>query len=202
MGVSYRHFRMAISGLLKLAGPAVVALGFMAAATGGASAVTIDFSMASLNGSNGYTVTGYSLTNGNCPGDPACSTLPNAPDVVKITANSGTFDLLSFMYQFQGNEGNGSLSVRSNLSLDPIGIISLLNPGNPQIAHTYNVVAPLLAYFTGVTFVEFFTDTQANVRIDNVLVSAVPVPAGIALGAAGLGMLGLLGWRRKKAVAA
>lgn len=192
------------TAVVKIATPVIVALGFLAFATVGANAVTINFSSGSLSGANGFTVTGYTLTSGNCPSTPECSTLPNAPNVVEITAvGGGTFDLLSFMYQFQGTEGNGDLKVISNLSTAVAGIIAIANPGNPQVAHTYNVVAPFLEYFTGVSSIKFFTDTRANVRIDDVEVfSTVPLPAGIALGASGLGLLGVMGWRRKKALAA
>ena len=185
------------ASLLKLVTPLIGAVGLLTLATSGASAVVIDFSMASLDGSNGFTVTGYQLTNGNCPGnpgDPPCTSIPNEPNVVQITANSGTFDLLEFMYDFQGQTGN--LLVSSNLSADPLGIISILNTGN--LEGTYTVMGSLLAYFTDVTWIKFFTDTQANVRIDSVTVAAVPVPAGVALGAGALGALGLLGWRKNR----
>lgn len=186
-----------LAAVMKLVTPVLAAAGFLALSMSSASAVTIDFSVASLNGSNGFTVTGYQLVNGQCPSVAPCSTLSNQPNVVEVSANSGTFDLLSFMYDFQGQRGD--LSVISNLSTQSLGIISIVNSGNSN--GTYNVVGSLLQYFSEVSWIKFFTDTQANVRIDNITVAAVPLPAGIPLLGAGIGLLGYLGWRKKRSLA-
>lgn len=193
--------------ILKLAAPGVrramaVAFGAFLTFAGGAMlsapayAITIDFSTASVAG---FTFDGLNTTNGNCPSAPPCDHVNNAGATLTITALSGTFDFASFLYKFQGSDGTLTVTSDKTTATDFIALVF------PDTAiHTYNLAANLVSYFTGVTWIKFTSDNQANVRIDDITlnVAAVPVPAGIALGASALGLLGVMGWRRKKAAAA
>jgi hypothetical protein len=199
---SRRGVAVAFAAALTIAGGALV--------SAPAYAVTIDFSTDTVAGFT-FTPAPPNTTNSDpqCPdpGVPRCAQIVNSGSPLTITANSGTFDLTGFLYQFSGNQGTLIVTSDKTVSLATTIMLDFLDG-----AQSYLVSAPaaLVAAFTGITWVKFSTDNATNTRIDNVVLDGVtptttgtvPLPAGVALGATALGMLGFMGWRRKKNVAA
>jgi hypothetical protein len=77
---------------------------------------------------------------------------------------------------------------------------SVLNP-NPAIGATFNIVNPFSFYQT-YTISGFVNSNEAGSLSAGSTVSAVPAPAGIVLALAGLPVLGVGGWLRRRAVQA
>lgn len=205
MGVSYRRLRMVVLGLLKLAAPAMVAFSFMAATTGGASAVTSGVNCGSptvfnLTANVGITCGGFgegNSINGTGGSEPASPTLDGVPGtafpangILSLT-NLGTttggwtltktpgFLFTSLVIAFQGATPHGGTS--------------------PDWAW-FRLADSALTTLTGTWTIT--TKNLASAYVYGTMVAAVPVPAGIALGASALGLLGLVGLRRKKNVSA
>jgi hypothetical protein len=218
--VSYRHFQMALMGLLKLVAPAVVALGFVAAATGGASAVP-------CGAPTSFTVTS------NSAGTIQCGIDENSPGVQPDNVNGANKHPVGMTIPTTGlnNSADGINNVSENVGDSPLGTyVGLMLKVDVLTSHTgkYYITPPAGSLFTSLILVivggggqndprwaSFILPTDTTEGTWSIggqngfshavlygMVAAVPVPAGIALGAAGLGMLGLLGWRRKKTLAA
>ena len=105
-----------------------------------------------------------------------------------------------------GNHGWYAGTVASAVSLpNPI----ILADGGVWNHYAYTFVAPIVLQGSSTSAVRLiFEDfsgagaTAGNAYFDNVRLSSVPVPAALPLFASGLGVMGLLGWRRRRRKAA
>ena len=162
-------------------------------------------------------------SNGQCPlPDPACLHVSGSnPGTAFIERQDGTnFDAISLLINFSGN-GNVNFAAFDN------GLTSIiLALGDSYTGGVYDglmhtlVSGPILfntdyyidlaglavangkdsSFFSNISELSFETSGgAANLRIDNVVLSAVPVPASGLLLLFGLGALGTLAYRRRSA---
>jgi hypothetical protein len=112
---------------------------------------------------------------------------------------------LSFDYAAYRSEEADKLTVRVFDALTNALLQVLpLGPKDDSTGHdgglAWKSFSQTFQTFASSIFLEFsfnFSEDEAG-YLDNVLVTAVPVPAALPLGAAALGGLGLLGWSRRK----
>jgi len=133
--------------------------------------------------------------------------LESHPGNSSISAFSQTFTpivtaqhLLTFYYTPRSDPQGGNLV---NATLDGNTVATANGP--PPVSGDWVLVSVLLGVLSAnvdytLGFNAFGTnpDNTLGGFIDTVSVSAVPIPAALPLFAGGLGLLGLLGWRRKR----
>lgn len=221
-----RRVRLSFGRLAQLTAPVLLAVGLFALGTGGASALTCpdeagtftaSFTVnatptntvschlgavdlwggGNLNGSDGDAVgaageaafgTSFNfLEKDNAPsGNPS-----NAAGILRINGYTDVPDVTPPKHTFTMNFS--IVGTYTNLVLAIIG-------GGGQ--NTPRWAAFLLPPdVTGGTITLYAQNEISHINLYGTL-AAVPVPAGIALGASALGLLGFMGWRRKKTVAA
>ena len=177
----------------------ILALGVMGASIGGASALTIGFDADSISGhpwgEGGFIFTsnkGTTNTSNDCSGP--CLQLGNN-EVIKMVQKDGlAFDLLSFAYNGKDNpndDADGALYI----ALDEDFTVAKETFDEFDNANVMATATPSSAYL-GVFSVYFTTSGIGSSRIDDVEISAVPLPASGLLLLAGLG--GLAMKRRRK----
>jgi hypothetical protein len=192
------------SALLK---SAAVTAALMLGTSAGAS--TINFSDGVENNSantyveDGYLFTGVRIVSGNCADDPATNpekcAAENRNELITMTrVDAGAFSLSSIWFQLLGSAGDGN-------AFEIVGTFfgggtTTLTFGNPP--YDYNTGYTLgLAELGALTNLSKLTFRSApdggNLRIDNVGVEVIPLPAAGWLLLAGVG--GLAAMRRKKA---
>ena len=179
------------------------ALGAVAAAlvvaTAGANvcqAATVDFNTAVLNGGASFIAGGRIMFDPNIVGESATFTLPSIQDAQYSIQITGQNNQSSSFFQFLIDpDGPGTLS----------GFVQLGN--NINFGNGFNTIT--LPTFIDLGTSDFFRIINggsgnsggqiSGVSITQVTpqVTAVPLPAALPLFAAGLGVLGLLGRRRK-----
>ena len=161
------------------------------------AAFTIDFGSGSSTGggpNSVYSEDGFNFTPGqiqnsaNCPGTPPCL-LGNqgALGSVDMTFDGGVFDLLGFSFDITGQEGTISVSG------DPSGSATFTDPPGGAIAFSGGE-------FADVTQITFTYTGGGTLRIDDVV--ATPLPAAAWMFLAGLGVVGGVIGRRRRAAAA
>lgn len=187
----------------------VAAAGFVGAALTAdpaSAAFTIDFGTNPGGGNAPYTEDGFTFdpgtrTNGNCPtgGSGSCLLLnPGLSNSIEMTFADGVFELLGFSLNFvPQDEGSGGSKLvlivegeSSDLSSPKVEIFDSLDEPTVSVAGA----------FADVTKVTFSLDGQGSLRIDDV--SAVPLPAAAWMFLAGLGVVGGVIGRRRRAAAA
>lgn len=196
----------------------VFVLGAVLLLSGTANATTVTFSTtgAAISAGDFIDSDGYRFTNlqpRSGAGFVAVfsdNTLFNANDAAtQMTAvNGSSFDLLSF--EFSRRLGDGA----NSRSAEKIEVIGNFASGGSVSFFTNNLLNGLLtatlpSSFIGLSSV-IFSPIQNNnggsnnyeFLLDNIeartTVSAVPLPAGLPLYAAGLAVIGFVGWRRKR----
>jgi hypothetical protein len=165
-------------------------------------AVTINFGVPP-NGSPGlYTESGYQFDTanrdtGNCAAG-SCDAIGSTGTLTKV--GGGAFDLNSFYYYLNGNAELTLTPFIGNVAQTPIVLGSPLHTGT-----TYSTV------ISGVTSISFADTGNSTLRIDDLNVTevttgtgggpnlATPLPAALPLFATGLGIVGFLARRRKRA---
>ena len=175
----------------------------------------IDFS----NTPAGYTVTGASQTNGNCPFNTAPCSHVNDNETITITRGGNLFDVLSATFRFQGQgNGNGILFqgfVNNMLTASADFLIGAssgfgdgsLSSGSTPIAKKVDYLAAFNAAFSDIDTLTITSakvgNKSANVRVDSIkteyAMAAVPVPAAGLLLFGALG--GLAGLKRRRRAA-
>jgi PEP-CTERM motif len=129
--------------------------------------------------------------------------------ITMTRVGGGTFDLVSADLAQLFNDGAasaaGGFPNADHISMTGSnGNVVTLNPASLTLMTL--LAGGLLNGVTSVVFEGFGPAGEANwsFALDNIVVdgSAVPLPAALPLFASGLGMLGLLGWRRKRKSAA
>lgn len=193
-----RRVRLSFGRLAQLTAPVLLAVGMFALGTSGASAITEEVA---------------------CPGAAAVTDR----DFVLITEAGGA----TCHSWGQGNPGANSFTgfVLLDKSDDMVAGPLTLTPPTSGVQGDYSINAPgyssfilLLKSANSLTpaWAAFQLTTAALVGDWKIVgypndlshgslygvAATVPVPAGIALGASALGLLGYMGWRRKKTVAA
>lgn len=166
-------------------------------------ASTLDFTGAGAQGGGAYVEDGLAfddirIVNGNCDavsGRP-CGALNDNETSILTKVGGGTFSLTSFWYQLlgKGHDESNTLFVTTDLG----GLLTFAANlvGHNDDGHYVDVSA--LSAFQNITSLTFSTNGGGNVRIDDIEVAAVPLPAGGFLLIGGLGALAAL--RRRKQV--
>lgn len=177
----------------KTAQISVLLAGLCLAATG-ASALTvpsasIDFGTSSGTGS--YTEDGFNFASANlnqstnCPGGGACLLLNNgAYSDASMVSDAGDFLFHGLSYAFNSAGGGNSFTVSADVG--PLITIYAADGLTGTLS-----IAPVL-----MTQLFLSHGGGGNVRIDDIMVSAVPLPAAGGMLLAGLGLFGAL--RRRK----
>lgn len=145
---------------------------------------------------------------GNCPfGDPACMDLNNNSETVMTAVGGGKFSLLKFNFEFSGT-GTGGVNEfdifadgDSTTTLRFIEGTTVFDDGTSSGTLQKNVsyrtewiFDPDL--FTDVTSITFRHKSGGTTRIDDVMVSAIPLPLGAMLLASAFGLATALRRRR------
>ena len=178
------------------------ALGAVAAAlvvaTAGANicqAATVDLNTTVLTGGASLIAGGSRIMfDPNIAGEIATFTLPSIPGTQYSIQVTGHNDQSSSFFQFLVDpDGPGTLS----------GFIPLSS--NVNFGSGFNTIT--LATFIDLGTSDFFRIINGGTgnsggQISGLSITAVPIPAALPLFGAGLGVLGLLGWRRKRKAAA
>jgi hypothetical protein len=196
---------VALGAILKLAALAMVALFFVASSVGGANAATCGTPVVFTATANvGITCGGYGNgndINGIGGDEPASPTLAGYVDsgfladgalsLTGLGATSGTWSITAPL-------GFGF----SSLVIAFQGEVAMTNPDWAWFSLATGALSGTwsIASTNGKTLDRAYIYGQ-KVAVDP-RTGAVPVPGGIVLGATGLGVLGLIGQRRKKKLAA
>jgi hypothetical protein len=178
---------------VKIVAQAVGALAAaLVVATAGANvcqAATIDLNTAVLTGGASFIAGGSRIMfDPNIAGETATFTLPSIPGTQYSIQVTGQNNQSSSFFQFLVDPDG----------LGPSGFIQLGN--NVNFGNGFNTIT--LATFTDLGTSDFFRIINGGIgnsggQISGLSITAVPLPAALPLLAAGLGMLGLLGRRRK-----
>jgi hypothetical protein len=146
----------------------------------------------------GFQIDPIRIDNGNCDGASGkpCIALNTNETSTLTKFGGGAFTLDSFGFEFQGKPSVLTVTASSGATI-------VYDAGYDK--NIWYVVLPAIADITSIVFGDTGT---GNIRIDDIVVSfasvgegalqATPLPAALPLFAAGLGALGLLGWRRKR----
>lgn len=176
-----------------------------------AQASVIDFSSTPA----GFTITGESITNGNCPFDTNPCSHVNDNATILITHATSLFDILSATFRFQG-EGNGNgITFEALRGGSVVGVASFLigassgfgdgslDIGTTPIDKKVDYAVLFNANFAGIDTLRITSskvgNKSAQVRVDSIEAAVVPLPAAGVLLLGALGGLGLMRRRRKAA---
>ena len=203
-----RRVRLSFGRLAQLTAPVLLAVGLFALGTGGASAVPT-----SCPGTAGTTDREFTLTPNL--GTATCFDYDLIGKNPEATNPEPAWISSYVLIDKTDKTGAESGALDGALTLTPStgttsGLYSILAPGYTSfillIKSGFGQITPVWAAFTlsaDALSGGWAISGQQAISHGSLygLVAPVPVPAGIALGAAGLGILGFLGWRRKKTVA-
>ena len=186
---------------------------------GVAQAVPLPFTFDFSTTPAGFTITGDSVTNGNCPfGTNPCSHVnDNATITITRTDTISLFDILSATFRFQGQGNGNGILFEGLLSGSVVGTASfligassgfgdaILALGSTPINRRVDYKALFNSNFAGIDTFRITSvktgNNSAQVRVDSIAGSVAPIPVP----AAGLLLLGALGGlaalrRRRRAV--
>lgn len=172
----------------------VLAAGFLGSS---ASAAVVSFTGASGNQTdyveNGFVLDTARIVNGNCLSAP-CLAL-NDNESTTITAQNGlTFSVNSFWFQLLGVGNVNTLTVTADgVALALTEAMFPHNNGGQFIDLSGN------PDFQNITSLTFSTFGGGNVRIDDIDLTPIPLPAALPLMALGLGAAGFAARRRRNA---
>lgn len=198
--------RLSFGLLAKLTAPALLAIGLFAFGTGAASAITTycpntssttdrEFSLTYTSGT--ASCFDYDLVGKNLEAtDPEPAWVSNYVLIDKTDTSGGALNgALSLTPPTGATTGDYSITAPGFTSF-----ILLIKSGFGQVTPVWAAFSVAGGALSGTWNISGQQDISHGALYG--LVAPVPVPAGIALGAAGLGILGYMGWRRKKTVAA
>lgn len=198
MNTVYRRFQQSFVAALKLIAPVVLAVGFAAMGTGTASAVT--FTKCSANASNGA-VLGIDSTLVS-----SCLSYPGGSGVSHNLNGGSSQDGFLDLYADDGYEAISGWVTEPVKNMNPktFSILSSLWDTYSSIVIGLKESNGWAVFFLNpnVTSGDWYSSKGLSHAQLYGLAATVPVPAGIALGASALGLLGFMGWRRKKTLAA
>jgi hypothetical protein len=178
----------------QAAGAVAAALVVATAGANVCQAATVDLNTAVLTGGASFIAGGSRIMfDPNIAGETATFTLPSIPGTQYSIQVTGQNNQSSSFFQFLVDpDGAG-----------PSGFIQLGN--NVNFGNGFNTVT--LATFTDLGTSDLFRIINGGTgnsggQISGLSVTAVPLPAALPLFAAGVGLMGLLGRRRKRKVIA
>jgi hypothetical protein len=174
----------------QAAGAVAAALVVATAGANVCQAATVDLNTAVLTGGASFIAGGSRIMfDPNIAGETATFTLPSIPGTQYSIQITGQNNQSSSFFQFLvDRDGPG-----------PSGFVQLGNSVN--FGNGFNTIT--LATFTDLGTSDFFRIVNGGTgnsggQISGLSISAVPLPAALPLFAAGVGILGLLGRRRKR----
>lgn len=171
----------------SLCAAAVFGLALTAGALPGAAA-TISFDQANTTPylEDGFQIDDARLTNGNCLAG-SCMGLNTNETSILTRTGGGAFTVSSIWFKLSGP---AALQVTSFNGLVQIESIILTTTDGPVFSHL----------FSNITSLVFHDSSTGNVRVDDIVVSAVPIPATLPL--FGAALAGLAVMRRRRAAQA
>ena len=160
---------------------------------------------------NGFSIDVARIDSGNCNVAPCMALNSNETSTLTQVGN-GPFTLNSFWFQLLGAKTELTVTpYQGATALTPI-IFDTVALGGTYIHNSAYTFSTAITNVTSIVFDNTNTENGAgNIRIDDINVSAyvqsgglgeTPLPGTLPLFASGLGMLGLLGWRRKRKASA
>ena len=162
-------------------------------------AVTIGFDGATPGTINNYVENGFQIdiariVNSQCATDPCLAINPNETTILsKIGGGSFTLDLFHFYLA----------GMPPILTVTPYSGITALTAIMLDTAnYAMNTGLTYSTPIANITSIVFENTGAGNIRVDDINVSGTPLPGAFPLFATGLGVVGLLGWRRKRKNAA
>jgi hypothetical protein len=162
-------------------------------------AVTIGFDGATPGTINNYVENGFQIDiariiNGQCATDP-CLAINTNETTTLSKVGGGSFTLDSFYFYLAG--------MPPILTVTPYsGITALTAIVLDTASYAKNTGLTYSTPIANITSVVFENTGTGNIRVDDISVSSTPLPGALPLFATGLGVVGLLGWRRKRKSAA
>lgn len=197
-----RRVRLSFGRLAQLTASVLLAVGMFALGTGGASAVTAD-----VECPGAAAVTERDFVLNTTVGGASCHSWGQG--------NPGADSFAGYVLLDKSDDTSSGL-LNGALTLTPptsglTGSYSIVAAGYTNfllMLKSANSVTPAWAAFTltadGLSGIWKLVGEPNQLSHGSLygVAATVPVPAGIALGASALGLLGYMGWRRKKTVAA
>jgi len=162
-------------------------------------AVTIGFDGATPGTINNYVENGFQIDiariiNGQCATDPCLAINPNETTILS-KIGGGSFTLDSFYFYLAGMPPILTVTPYSGITALTAIVLDTAN-------YAKNTGLTYSTPIANITSIVFENTGTGNIRVDDINASSTPLPGALPLFATGLGVFGLLGWRRKRKNAA
>jgi len=171
-------------------------LAFAAPITASATTVNFDGLSSGTNVDLGATLVADDLriVNGNCA-SLDCMAL-NKNEETKITSTAGTFTIDSFWFQLLGSKSELTVTT-SKAGLE---VFTISAYGSNDGGHTFSALNNTA--FQDIEWITFIDSSSnaGNIRVDDVVLSTVPLPAGALLLLSGIAGIAGLSRRRKASI--
>lgn len=163
-------------------------------ATTFAATITFDGPDTSPYLEDGFSINPARTVNGNCGIDNPCLALNDNETSTLALVGGGVFTLDSFWFKLLGDGTPNALIVTPYIGSIAQTAITLAVGAVYDHNTGYIYTGPI----ANITSLVFSTIDGGNVRIDDISVSAVPLPAALPLLGAGLAGLGGMSWLKRR----